>query len=476
MIMCMLDIDTLIGEGHPARLFWGFLERVDLGEFVSGVQSREGTAGRPATDPRLLIAIWLYAYSRGIGSAREVSRQIDWEPGFRWLTAMGEVNHHTLSDFRVDHQQALEKLFSEVLGLFDHEGWITLERVMQDGTKIRTQCAQNSFRKRESLEQSLELARQHVREVSQSTDENPRRQRARERGAREREERISQALEHWQQLKDAKQQDKKKYQPKVSRTEPEARIMKTGEGSLVPCYNVQVTTDASHGMIVDTAITTDVNDHHQLTPAMERVEEVFQRKPEQAVADGDYTTNRSVVEMAERGIDFYGSWTQAANTGGSQSKQHPEFRKAAFTYDADGDRYRCPAGKFLIFSRRQAHDNGTVQRIYRSSAKQCRACEHYAQCVTEKTKQYRVVTHKEAIVEVEQFQRKMETGAAKEIYRQRSQIAEFPFAWFKSFFGLRRFHVRGRNKAGTEALWTSLTYNLMRYFQLQKSKLMPAPA
>jgi transposase len=476
MMFCHLDIDTLIDEDHPARLFWGFLERVDLSDFVEGVKSREGTAGRPATDPRLLIAVWLYAYSRGIGSAREVSRQIDWEPGFRWLTAMGEVNHHTLSDFRVDHQQALERLFTRVLGLFDHEGWITLERVMQDGTKIRTQCAQNSFRKRESLERSLERARKHVREVSQSTDENPRRQRARERGAREREERIGQALEHWQQLKDTKQQDKKKYQPKVSRTEPEARTMKTGDGSLVPCYNVQVTTDASHGLIVDMAITSDVNDHHQLTPAMDRVEETFQRKPKQAVADGDFTTNRSVVEMAEREIDFYGSWTQAAKTDGSKNKQHPEFRKEAFTYDADEDRYRCPAGNFLIFSRRQAQENGTVQRIYRSPTEQCRACEFFAQCVTEKRKLGRVVTHKEVIVEVEQFQRKMETEAAKEIYRQRSQIAEFPFAWFKSFFGLRRFHVRGRTKAGTEALWASLTYNLMRYFELQKPKMIPAPA
>jgi transposase len=124
-MFCTLDIDTLIGEDHPARLFWGSLERVDLSEFVATVRSREGTAGRPATDPRLLIAVWLYAYSRGVGSAREVSRQIDWEPGFRWLTAMGEINYHPLSDFRVDHRQALERLFSEVLGLFDHEGWIT---------------------------------------------------------------------------------------------------------------------------------------------------------------------------------------------------------------------------------------------------------------------------------------------------------------------------------------------------------------
>ena len=476
MIMCTLDVDTLVGEEHPARLFWGFLERVDLSGFAAGVGSREGTAGRPATNPRLLIAIWLYAYSRGIGSAREVSRQMEWEPGLRWLAAMDVINHHTLSDFRVDHQQALENLFGDVLGLFEHEGWITLERVVQDGTKIRAQCAQNTFRKRESLEQHLERAREHVREVSRTADENPRRQQARERGARQREEQISQALEQWQQLKQTKQENQKTYEPKVSTTEPEARIMKTGEGGLAPCYNVQVGTDASHGLIVDATATSAVNDRHQLAPAMDRVEETFQRKPEQAVADGDYTTNRSVVEMAERGINFYGSWRKPDHVGGSKSNQHPEFRKEAFTYDSDHDRYCCPAGKFLILSHRQAQPNGSVQRFYRSPTPQCRACEHYTQCVNQNRKRGRMVSHQETIVEVKQFQQKMETEAAKEIYRQRSQIGEFPFAWFKAVFGLRRFRVRGLAKVQSETLWASLTFNLMRYFQLQRPKMMTAPA
>jgi hypothetical protein len=315
-----------------------------------------------------------------------------------------------------------------------------------------------------------------VREVSRSAEENPRRQQARERGARQREERIGQALEQWQQLKQTKQQDKKTYEPKVSTTEPEARIMKTGEGGLVPCYNVQVTTDASHGLIVDAAVTTDVNDHHQLAPAMERVEQTFQRKPRQAVADGDYTTNRSVVEMAKREIDFYGSWRKPDSVGGSKSQQHPEFRKEAFTYDSDNDRYLCPAGKFLIFSQRQSQPNGSVLRIYRSPTPQCRACEHYTRCVNPTRRRGRMVSHKETLIEVEQFQQKMETEAAKEIYRQRSQIGEFPFAWFKSFFGLRRFRVRGLAKARSETLWASLTFNLIRYFQLQRPPMMTAPA
>jgi len=476
MIMCTLDVETLVGEEHPARLFWGFLERVDLSEFAAGVRSREGTAGRPGTDPRLLIAIWLYAYSRGIGSAREVSRQMEWEPGFRWLAALEVINHHTLSDFRVAHQAALERLFGEVLGLFEHEGWIRLERVMQDGTKIRAQCGASSFRGRESLERHLERAREHVRRVSASSEEEPRRQRARERGAREREERIEQALEQWRRLKETKQQDKKSYQPKVSLTEPEARIMKTSEGGLVPCYNVQVSTDAGHGLIVDTAVTTEVNDHHQLVGAMDRVEARFRRRPGQVVADGDYTTNRSVVAMAQRGIDFYGSWSRAAGRGGWRSHQPPEFRKEAFRYHADGDRYECPAGKFLDFSGRQVQANGTVQRFYRSPTEQCRGCEHYAECVRGKTRRGRVVTHQEVIVEVEQFRRKMETAEAQRIYRQRSEVAEFPFAWFKSFFRLRRFHVRGRAKAGMEALWVSLTFNLLRYFQLQRQRMTPAAA
>lgn len=97
----------------------------------------EGGAGRSAWDPRLLISLWVYAYSEGVSSAREVSRLCEYDPAHQWLAGLDEINHHTLSDFRVAHKEALDDLFKKVLGLLSAEGLITLERVMHDGTKVK---------------------------------------------------------------------------------------------------------------------------------------------------------------------------------------------------------------------------------------------------------------------------------------------------------------------------------------------------
>ena len=132
MVLRAVDVEQLIGPEHPARSIWELVGQLNLDSFYQSVHSFDGSAGRSAFDPRLLISIWVYAYSRGIGSAREISRLCEIDPAFQWLAGMDLINHHTISDFRVDHRVALDELFTQVLGLLSHEGLITLERVMQE--------------------------------------------------------------------------------------------------------------------------------------------------------------------------------------------------------------------------------------------------------------------------------------------------------------------------------------------------------
>jgi transposase len=136
-VLRAMDIEQFIPDDHAARALWEFTGRLDLAKFYEPMKAVEGHAGQPGNDPRLLIALWLYAYSRGIGSAREIERQCEYEPGFQWLCALKPINHHSLSDFRVEYQEALTQLFTQVLGVLSAEGLITLERVMQDGTRVR---------------------------------------------------------------------------------------------------------------------------------------------------------------------------------------------------------------------------------------------------------------------------------------------------------------------------------------------------
>src|SRR5580704_5726266 len=157
-----VDVEHLIGEDHPARAIWALVGRLDLSGFYRAIESSTEEGGRPAFDPQLLISLWVYAYSRGVGSAREVSRRCEYEPAFQWLTGLESVNYHTLSDFRITHLQALDELFTQVLGVLNAEGLISLERVTHDGTKIAANAAQGSFSREERIRDALARAREQV--------------------------------------------------------------------------------------------------------------------------------------------------------------------------------------------------------------------------------------------------------------------------------------------------------------------------
>src|SRR3989441_11900229 len=159
-----IDVERLIGEDHPARAIWTLIGRMDLSHFYQGIESSAEEGGRPAIDPQLLISLWVYAYSQGMGSAREVARRCEYDPAFQWLTGLDEVNYHTLASFRVEKRQELDELFTQGLGVLSAEGVIPLEQVMQDGTKIKALASRGSFQREITIREHLERARRHVEE------------------------------------------------------------------------------------------------------------------------------------------------------------------------------------------------------------------------------------------------------------------------------------------------------------------------
>src|SRR5207249_473148 len=188
----VVDVERLIGEEHPARAIWEFVGKLDLSGYSGEIRAVEGEAGRPAWEPRLLISLWVYGYSEGVGSGRAIEQMCEWEAGYQWLTGGRVVNAHTLTDFRVKHEKALQGLFVQILGLLSADGLITLERVMQDGTKIRAHAAQDSFRRKERVEQGLKQAREQVAAVEAMSEEETSRRisKARSRAQRERQQRL----------------------------------------------------------------------------------------------------------------------------------------------------------------------------------------------------------------------------------------------------------------------------------------------
>jgi transposase len=197
-----VDVEKLISEDHPARAIWTLVGRLDLSPFYRAIESSAEEGGRPAFDPQLLISLWVYAYSQGIGSAREVARRCEYDPAFQWLTGLTEVNYHTLADFRVEKQHELDELFTQVLAALSREGLITLEQVIQDGTKIKALASSRSFRQEETIREHLEQARQRVAAMGdpRNDESSPKAKQAQARARREQQERLESALEELQKL------------------------------------------------------------------------------------------------------------------------------------------------------------------------------------------------------------------------------------------------------------------------------------
>jgi len=468
LLLRSVDVEKLVEEDHPVRAIWELVEQRDLSLFYAQIEAVEGRAGCPAWDPRVLISLWLYACSQAVSSARELNELCRYSPAYQWLTGWEVINYHTLSDFRMEHQEALDQLFIEVLAVLSHEGLIDLERTMQDGVKVKACAADKSFRRQATLEEHLELARQRVVEMGdpRSEEVSDRVAQARQRAVRERQERLESALKELKRMQEVQSDPEKRKKVRVSTTDPEARIMQHSHGGFAPGYNVQISTDAKAKVIVGVGVTQSVNDAAELVPAVERMEANWGRVPQQMVVDGGFINQETIVEMENRKIEVIGPVIDhASQTAAGLQKRGvaPEFFPEAFVYDSGSNGYTCPAGKRLTYQGEEKR-GFSLRHRYRARPSDCRACGFQAQCCP--GSQVRSLVRTEEAAEVRAFREKMETDSAKEIYKQRAAVAEFPHAWIKEKFGLRQFRLRGLVKVRIEALWACLTYNICQWIRL----------
>jgi len=469
LAVATIYVEELIPADHKARAIWDLVGRMDLSGFTESLRTMRGEVGRPAWDPHLLVSLWVYAYSEGIGSAREIERVMQWNPGMQWLAGLEKINHHSLSDFRVEHKKALDELFAQLLALLAGEGLVTLEQVMHDGTKIRAQAGSDSFRREKTLQQRLMLARQAVAEMGDPEGEESvksRQQTAQQRALKERAERLEAAMEELKALQGKKKKESEKADVRVSTTEPEARLMKHGDNAIAPSYNAQITTDAKKKIIVGAHLSQCSSDAQSLMPALKEVAENLKRKPAQVVVDGGFTNSNNIIQCAEKKIDLVGSLRSPEELSAAAMKSQgidPKFAPHHFLILEEGKSLQCPAGCRLEYVR-QSRKRGNQYHQYQAKGEDCQACSYQKQCCPKKAEQGRTVSIRvKEPAEVVAFRKKMETAESRAVYRRRGEVAEFPNAWIKEKLGLRKFRLRGLVKAGSELIWACLTYNIMQW-------------
>jgi transposase len=401
-----VDLDSLLSADHPARVIWRYVEGLDLSVLEEKIRAREHTPGQAPASPRLLLALWLYATSEGVGSARALERLCESHDAYRWLCGGVSVNYHGLADFRSGHGELLDQLLTQNIATLAAAGVISLAEVVQDGVRVRASAGASSFRREQSLHKHLKKARRLVERLKQEVDEDPdasnrRIKAAHERAAREREQRVAAALDKLAELEAERQrrartnkkQVAKQKEPRASTTDPQARVMKMADGGFRPAYNCQIGTVGDGQVVVDVAIDTTGSDRGQLRPMLERLQERYDRLPRRQLVDGGFHKNEDTEWAAEQGVLVYGPATQS---------KHKSDPYAARPQDGPG---------------------------------------------------------------VAAWRRRMKSPHGKAVYRRRSK-GECINARFRHW-GLTQFTLRGAHKVKTALLWFALANNILVRHHLQ---------
>jgi transposase len=318
-----MDIESLIGEDHPVRVIWAYVEGLDLSELEDRIKARDARPGHPATSPRLLLALWLYATSDGVGSARALERLCHSHDVYRWLCGGVSVNYHTLADFRVACADLLDRLLSEHLAALAKAGLVDLDRLAQDGVRVRANAGAGSFRRAATLDRQLATAQAVVEELKREVAAHPeasnrRIRAAKERAARERSERVQAAQTALAEIKHKRKQldeqggnGKKPKEPRASTTDPQARVMKMADAGFRPAYNVQVASAAGDLIVVAVEVGNNGSDRGLMRPMLERLRTLLGHFPRRHLVDGGFCCAEAIEWAHREGIEVYCPPTQS---------------------------------------------------------------------------------------------------------------------------------------------------------------------
>ena len=305
-----IDLDALVADHHPVRCILAVTLRLELSALYHPIEARDEVAGAPAIDPAILLALWVYATSEGVGSARELWRLTREHVAYRWLCGGVAVGYHTLSDFRTERGEVFSQLISQVLALLMQQQLVELHRVAQDGTRVRASAGAGSFRREPTLDALMQQARAHLAAImGEAADPalGARRTAARRRGAQDRIERLDAALAQIPDVTATKQRSGAKDTTiRVSTTDPDARVMKMGDGGFRPAFNIQfaTTTDLAR-VIVGVDASNRGSDMGLSTPMLAQIEQRTGVRPTELLVDGGYTQHHAIDAAAAQQVTVF---------------------------------------------------------------------------------------------------------------------------------------------------------------------------
>lgn len=513
LVLFATRLDDALPGDHVVRLLDEILGRLDWADWEA---TYHGRTGRPPIHPRVLAAVLLYGLLTRIRSSRALEDALQARIDFRWLAAGRSIDHTTISEFRRRHPELLKGLFIRVVRVARDMGLVHFARLGFDGTRVRANNRPTGTRTPEQLRAEREELAAQFREQQRLADEEDAREAALFgdasthrlpadcRDPAGRLERLDATLEA---LRRVEQEEGGGLPKRVPSVDLDARVMPNKQGGgFAPNYTPTATVDIASGLIVGVEVVNAINEDARLVPAVEAVRRDFELESLPAVlADGLIGTAANLAACAEHGIDLYSpcaapidpatnpavrddpttavaeeDWGRLpTETIGGKPHRVTRLSRAAFVYDAAGDRYLCPMGKELPRStttREASRSGGRVRSRYKASRSDCETCPLRPRCLTQAGGRPREISREANESYVEAHARKMAGAEAQEIYKSRRHPGERPFGVIKQHFGLRQFLLRGLRGVSQEWRWAATAFNLQRLMSLLHNRAGPLPS
>ena len=467
------NLFDMLPKDHECFIYDDIFRQIDISDIVK----KYSCLGQNAYNPRLVVGILIYGYSKGVFSSRQIEKRCHEDIGFMYVAHLNCPNFRVLSDFRKDNPDFLKECFRQSALLAKQLGMVSLGHVSLDGSKFKANSSKHkamsyeclNLREEELVNQIKELVAQ-AEECDQREDEQlqdktgyeiPDELKIKEKRLAKIREARKALEERESDLNPGKKIDGRK---QISFADKEARIMGKN-GHYDYAYNGQISVDEKTQIIVGEHLSQNANDKEEVGPALEQIKETMGELPAKMSLDNGYMSGGNLEGLDEAQVDAY------VATGREGKKDlrpledsSREIKKSDFEYDNDRDCFTCPGGHTLEL-KREGKDG---RRGYQAERQACEKCAYRERCCKSEKGQARTINTDDKEPLRQKMNEKMEQEKSKEVYKRRKQIVEPVFGQIKNG-GFREFLLRGYKKASGEFSLACAVHNFKKIVRAVRS-------
>ena len=336
------QLEDYVPETDPVRAYDAFVEALELEAL--GLKLDRNKRGCCEYDPKSMVKLLVYGYSYGVTSSRKLERATHHNLSFIWLMGGLKPNFKTIARFRKQNLGLLKKVLGKSVKMCLKLGLIEGNTLFIDGSKIRGNAGRSKHITLKYAKEQLEGLEKRIEELLEQVEKQDKSEQGLA-SHQDLQEELKKRGDLFHDMKACIQEMEEEDREKMNRTDKEAVMFKSRQGSHVG-YNVQNSVDEKHGLVVSSDVVNEATDRKQLGAQVMEAEQALEQEVKTVCADSGYDNLSEAAPLHERGIELIVP-NQEVN---ESNKKENDFSWRAFKYDQQSDTYRCPTGELLRFN------------------------------------------------------------------------------------------------------------------------------